>query len=75
MKKTILAAVLLFTVGSLMLYLGLQALPTERERGLGMLVTGSLAFLPGSYACWIILGSLAGWRGYVMEDLPSYDDN
>lgn len=75
MKKTITAAVLLFLTGSLMLYFGVQLLPTEKDRAIGMLVTGSLAFLPGTYASWIILGSWLGWRGYDMHELPSYDDN
>lgn len=75
MKKTITAAVLLFLVGSLMLYYGVQALSTDKDRAISMLVIGTLTFLPGSYASWIIFGSCMGWRGYDMTELPSYDDN
>lgn len=75
MKKTITAAITLFLAGSLLLFYGVQALPSEKDRAIGMLVTGSLAFIPGSYASWIILGSYMGWRGYDMHELPSYDQD
>ena len=71
--RTILAAVLLFTTGSLLLYFGVQALPAERDRGLAMIVTGAIAFVPGAYASTVIVGTLLGWRGYDYHDLPSYD--
>jgi hypothetical protein len=74
MRYTIGAAVALFTVGSLMLYYGVLALPTEKDRAIGMLVTGALAFIPGSYATWTIFGAWMGWRGYDMHELPSYDE-
>lgn len=73
MRKTICAAISLFTVGSVMLTLGVQALSTEKDRALGMIITGALAFLPGTYATWTIVGSWMGWRGYEMAALPSYD--
>ena len=73
MRRTMCAAIMLFTVGSLMLYFGVQVLSTERDRALGMIVTGAIAFLPGLYACWTILGAYMGWRGYDMAALPSYD--
>ena len=72
--RTILAAIMLFTVGSIMLYFGVKALPYERDRALAMLVTGAIAFIPGSYACVVIAGTLLGWRGYDYRDLPSYDN-
>lgn len=71
--RTILAAVLLFTTGSLMLYFGALALPTERDRGLAMIVTGAIAFIPGAYASAVIVGTLLGWPGWDYHDLPSYD--
>jgi len=71
--KTVLAALLLFATGSLMLYFGVQALPLERDRGLAMICTGAIAFIPGAYATLVIVGTLLGWRGYDVHDLPSYD--
>ena len=72
--KTVTAAVLLFAVGSIMLWLGLTTLPTDKDRAIGMLVIGGLAFLPGSYATFILLGAWCRWDGYRYGDLPSYDD-
>ena len=72
--KTVLAAISLFAVGSVMLWLGAQALLVDRDRGIAMLVVGSLAFIPGSYASWTLLGAWCRWRDYRYSDLPSYDE-
>ena len=73
--RTIMAAILLFLVGSVMLWLGSEALRSgDREKALALLVLGGLTFLPGSYASAVVLGAALGWRGYRVEDLPSYDD-
>jgi Transmembrane proteins 230/134 len=73
--KTITAAVLLFTVGSVMLWLGVKNLYVDKDRAIAMLVLGGLMFIPGSYASFILLGSWLQWAGYRAEDLPSYDDD
>ena len=44
------------------------------DRGVTLIVLGSLFFLPGSYASTILLGSYLGWEGYAYEMLPSYDE-
>jgi len=72
--KTVTAAIVLFVIGSVMLWLGVRTLPSDRDRAIGMLVTGSLAFIPGSYACWVLLGAALRWPGYSYDQLPSYDD-
>jgi hypothetical protein len=72
--KTVTAAVVLFVLGSVMLWLGVRTLPNDRDRAIGMLVTGSLAFIPGSYACWVLVGACMRWPGYSYDQLPSYDD-
>ena len=72
--KTAAMAVFLFVLGSLMLYFGVQILSTERDRALGMIVVGSLAFLPGSYATWNLYGAFREWPGYSFDAVPSYDD-
>ena len=71
--KTILAAGFLFTVGSLLIVLGVSMLGDDRDRALAMIITGSLAFLPGVYATTIVVGERLGWPGYSVMDLPSYD--
>ena len=75
--RTVLAAVVLFTVGSLFLVYGVHALATaaDYDRGVAMVVIGTITFLPGIYACTVIAGTLLGWPGYDVRDLPSYDDN
>ena len=73
--KTVMAAVILFAVGSVMLWLGSQALFVDRDRGIAMLVLGSLTFIPGSYATWTLIGAWCRWRNYHYSDLPSYDDD
>jgi len=74
MIKTFTAAVLLFLVGSLMLAFGVPALAVDWDRGVAMVVVGTIAFLPGFYACWVFLGAWLRWRGYSYDDIPSYDD-
>jgi hypothetical protein len=32
------------------------------------------SFLPGVYACVVLLGTYLGWSGYNYDILPSYDD-
>lgn len=82
--KTVTAAITLFAIGSVMLYLGVGAYnegrapggrESEKERGLAMIIVGAIAFLPGSYASFILLGSALGWEGYTYDSLPSYDDD
>lgn len=74
--KTVLAAVALFTIGSIMLWAGIRELSHgDRERAIAMIVIGSIAFIPGVYASSIIAGALLHWQGYDIRDLPSYDDD
>lgn len=57
-----------------MLWLGIKNLNVDKDRAIGMIVVGSLAFLPGSYATFILIGAWCRWDGYRYSDLPSYDD-
>mmetsp|Transcript_1006 Transcript_1006/g.1278 ORF Transcript_1006/g.1278 Transcript_1006/m.1278 type:complete len:106 (+) Transcript_1006:90-407(+) len=78
--KTTLAAVLMLSIGGVLFCLG--ALITwgkfsnkkDRERGLAMLVIGSILLLPGSYASVTLYGAYQGWPGYHYSAIPSYDD-
>ena len=72
--RTVCAAVALFALGSVMLFFGVQALRTERDRGIAMCTVGALAFLPGSYATYTIYGAWRGWPEFSYDSLPSYDD-
>ena len=72
--KTIAAAVILFILGSAMLFFGIQNLGFDSERGMAMICVGSVAFIPGFYACVVLIGTYLGWNGYSYDVLPSYDD-
>jgi hypothetical protein len=64
----------LFTLGSVMLAYGVPELNRDKDRGIAMVVLGSIAFLPGVYACWVLLGAYLRWPGYSYDQLPSYDE-
>ena len=77
--RTVLASITLFTIGSFMIYYGQVDLrfgteSNSRDRGLSMIIVGSLAFLPGSYAVIALFGAWRRWPGYSFESIPSYDD-
>lgn len=57
-----------------MLVLGTQNLSSDWDRAVAMLAVGSVAFIPGLYACVVLLGTYLGWSGYSYDALPSYDD-
>ena len=61
-------------INQLMIFYGVQALPTEFDRGVSMCAVGSVMFIPGSYASWTLFGAWRGWSGYSFESLPSYDE-
>ena len=74
--KTVLMSIALFVTGSLLLYFGVQSLGAgEKDRAIAMLVLGSIAFLPGFYAVWLLVGAAMGLEGYAYEDIPSFDDD
>lgn len=81
--RTTLAAVGMLVVGSIFLSLGVVTFLTnlmgskgeDRDRGLAMIVLGSLMFIPGSYASCILYGAYRGWPGYEYSQVPSYDDD
>lgn len=81
--KTTLAAVGMLLVGSVFLILGITTFLTslmgtkaeDRDRGLAMVVLGSLMFIPGSYASCVLYGAYRGWPGYEYNQIPSYDED
>ena len=81
--KTTVAAVGMLVVGSIFLALGIVTFLTnvmgsksdDRDRGLAMIVLGSLMFIPGSYASCVLYGAYRGWPGYEYSQVPSYDDD
>lgn len=74
MGLTVTVALVLFAVGSLMLYYGVQELGVDRDRAIAMLVVGSIAFLPGSYATAQLYGAWRRWPGYSYDSIPNYDE-
>lgn len=76
--KTTLAALLMLCVGTILLCVGLgirwHTDPKEKERGLALIILGTLLFIPGSYASFQLYGAWAGWPGYSYAYIPSYDD-
>lgn len=81
--KTTLAALGMLLVGSVFLILGITTFLTslmgskaeDRDRGLAMVVLGSLMFIPGSYASCVLYGAYRGWPGYEYNQIPSYDED
>ena len=73
--KTILAAITLFATGTICILHGARELTYyDGERGRALLTLGSLCFLPGSYASYILYGAYRRWPGFRWNQIPSYDD-
>uniref|UniRef100_K3X3J5 Transmembrane protein 230 n=1 Tax=Globisporangium ultimum (strain ATCC 200006 / CBS 805.95 / DAOM BR144) TaxID=431595 RepID=K3X3J5_GLOUD len=72
--RTGLAAVSLFTLGSIMIFASTRIGLDGEHRGLSFLILGLIAFIPGSYASYQLYGSYKGWKGYDYSQIPSYDD-
>ena len=75
---TTIAAVIMLSVGSVFLRLGITSIWTSKGNDLGRnasaLLLGSLLFIPGSYSSFILYGSWVGWNGFSYDQVPSYDD-
>ena len=73
--RTILAAVGLFTLGTILLVRGVNEVTYyDGERGRSMILLGSICFMPGSYASYLLYGAWKRWPGYKWSHVPSYDD-
>ena len=73
--KTTLCASLLFILGLIFLILGFSYFfSSSQDKGLPLLILGSIMFIPGSYASYIIYGTWRGWPGFDFSQIPSYDD-
>lgn len=78
--KSILLAVALFTIGSVLLIVGSLLvtgiiIPAEyADRTIPVLILGCIAFLPGSYHTYIAWASYRQYEGYSYRQIPSYDD-
>ena len=75
---TTLAAIIMLSVGTVFLGLGVMYLYNDGWQRWGehvsVLLLGSLLFIPGSYSSLILYGSWVGWCGYSYDQVPSYDD-
>ena len=73
--RTISAAILLFTLGTILLVRGVNEVTYyDGERGRSMIILGSICFMPGSYASYLLWGAYRRWPGYKWNHVPSYDD-
>ncbi|KAG1699038.1 hypothetical protein DVH05_014410 [Phytophthora capsici] len=72
--RTGLAAISLFGLGSILIYVSTLIGLDEERRGLSFLILGLIAFIPGSYASYQLYGAWKGWKGYHYDQIPSYDD-
>ena len=81
--KTTIWVLCMFTLGSIMLLLGFGQyydswFGTSRKDGkigLYMIGLGSLMFIPGSYATYILYGTWNRWDGFSYTMIPDYCDN
>ena len=73
---TTIAAIIMFSAGSVFLALGLASIwrGDDLGRNISLLTLGSLLFIPGSYSSLILYGSWVGWNGFSYDQVPSYDD-
>ncbi|DBA03920.1 TPA: hypothetical protein N0F65_010573 [Lagenidium giganteum] len=72
--RTGIAAISLFTLGSILIWVSTRIGLDGEHRGLSFLILGLIAFIPGSYATTQLYGSWKGWKGYCYSQIPSYDD-
>jgi len=76
--KSILLAVFLFTLGSLLLIIGSLLFTgyidvQYADRTYPMLILGSLLFIPGFYHVRIAYYAWKGYKGYSYEDIPDFE--
>ena len=75
---TTIAAVVMLSMGSVFLGLGLASICRgegyDLGRNISVLILGSILFIPGSYSSFILYGSWVGWSGFSYDQVPSYDD-
>ncbi|TMW69808.1 hypothetical protein Poli38472_001964 [Pythium oligandrum] len=72
--RTGIAAIVLFTLGSVLIWVSTRIGLDGEQRGLSFFILGLIAFIPGSYATVQLYGSFKGWKGYDYSQIPSYDD-
>lgn len=75
--KTTIVSLLLFIIGFIFLVLGIifhnQGRLAHSDQGYSLIVIGLVLFIPGCYACFVLLGTLLGWQGFSYTQIPSYD--
>lgn len=79
--KTTLWVLTLLIFGSVFIVLGVLEIvksifgaKVDEGVGIGMLVLGTLMFLPGSYGTLVVYGAYRRWDGWSYDQIPSYDD-
>ena len=78
--KSIMLAIVLFTIGTVLLVVGSLLVsgfwvPAEyADRTIPVLILGCIAFIPGSYHTYIAWASYRRYKGYSYSQIPSFDD-
>ena len=78
--KSIMLAIVLFTIGTVLLVVGSLLVsgiwvPAEyADRTIPVLILGCIAFIPGSYHTYIAWASYRQYEGYSYSQIPSFDD-
>ena len=78
--KSIMLAIVLFTIGTVLLVVGSLLVsgiwvPAEyADRTIPVLILGCIAFIPGSYHTYIAWASYRQCKGYSYSQIPSFDD-
>ena len=78
--KSIMLAIVLFTIGTVLLVVGSLLVsgiwvPAEyADRTIPVLILSCIAFIPGSYHTFIAWASYRQYKGYSYSQIPSFDD-
>lgn len=76
--RTVLFSILCFIAGSVLFIIGAEYRWTsngteKHNQGMDLLIIGGILLLPGSYACWVLLGAFLKWPGYHYAQVPDMD--
>eukprot|EP00053_Salpingoeca_punica_P015986 m.149098 g.149098 ORF g.149098 m.149098 type:complete len:112 (-) comp16848_c1_seq5:776-1111(-) len=77
--KSIMYAIALFVVGSLLLTIGLLTYlekidSNDPDKWLAMIIIGSLMFIPGSYHTYLAYYAWQQYPGFSYADIPDIDN-
>ena len=73
-QKTLVAAIVLFSIGLLLIIIGgaLVAKGEQSSVGIAVLVIGCLLFIPGSYSTFLFYKAYTKAPGYDIDSIPDF---